>query len=258
MARKPKDAGDSSTWMATYADMVSLLLTFFVVMLSVSTAGVEQVDVVIQGLTQDSDTVVVEPGGAVGLLPGVDEVTDMGTLYQSVSAYILTNQLGSEISITRQGDIVFLRFTSQVLFEPDRATILPGSRELLGFVGEVLKMYEDKIRTINIAGHTATTGRTGSGVNDWSLSGERAASVATFFEEVSGFDKRKMITFGYGDNFPFEDNSTEAGRRQNRRVELVVVGIDSMQNFDIYGVLAGVHDGETGGDILTPRSMVGE
>jgi hypothetical protein len=88
--------------------------------------------------------------------------------------------------------------------------------------------------------------------------------VATYFEENYDFPKDKMITFGYGDNYPIASNATEAGMQQNRRVELVVVGIESGQAFDVYGLLSGTYDSDifpaTGGaaDLLTPGGGGGD
>jgi hypothetical protein len=62
--------------------------------------------------------------------------------------------------------------------------------------------------------------------------------------EDYGIEKAKMITIGYGDNYPIADNATETGRSQNRRVELVIVGTDSPDSFDVYGVLGGSVSGE--------------
>ena len=66
------------------------------------------------------------------------------------------------------------------------------------------------------------------------LSGERAAVVAMYFEQEKGIQPDKLIAMGYGDNYPVGDNSTEAGRRLNRRVELVIIGNDSDFNMDVY------------------------
>jgi chemotaxis protein MotB len=182
----------------------------------------------------------------------------MDTLYEQIKEYIESQGMDADVSISKHEDIIYIRFSSQILFEPDRYQLVENSLPLLSFVGEVLKLYEEKIRVINICGHTAQTGRVSSTVNDWRLSGERAATVAIFFQDGWHIDKKKMITFGYGDNYPIADNATEPGRQQNRRVELVIVGEESLANFDVYGILGGIFDEEqfptSGGanEILAP------
>ena len=259
MARKAREGDSGDTWLNTYADMVTLLLTFFVVMLSMSVIESEKFDILVKSLTPGTERGVALPGDAEVYIerPPI-EGKSMDTLYEMIQTYVLENQMESAMSVSKVEDIVYIRFSSAMLFEPDRYTMLQSSRPLVGFVGEVLKLYEDSIKTINICGHTARTGRINSDVSDWRLSGERAATVAMFFEDESEIDKNKMITFGYGDNYPIADNETEDGRSQNRRVELVVVGVDSLANFDVYGVLSDITEGDgfassgSAQDILTP------
>ena len=257
MARKGKGDGGGESWLNTYADMVTLLLTFFIVMLSMSTIEVEKFEAVIRSFNPGTEKGVAQPGEATILVEEPDEGLSMDTLYQLINEYIDEYDMQDALSVEKKDDIVFIRFSSHMLFQPDSYTMLPQSRPMVQFVGDVLKLYEERIRTINICGHTARTGRINSDVSDWRLSGERSATIAMFLEDV-GINKERMITFGYGDNYPIADNDTEEGRRQNRRVELVVVGVDSLENFDIYGVLSGIYDetDEATGDVLTPPSIV--
>ena len=256
MARKSRGGEGGETWLNTYADMVTLLLTFFVVMLSMSTVEVEKFDALVKSLNPGTDKGVDAPNGQSNFL--VEEPQDgmsTDTLFQTIQQKIQESNMQDEVSISMQNGMIFLRFNSSMLFEPDRYIMLKSSLPFMDFIGNVLKLYEAKIKTINICGHTARTGRINSNVSDWLLSGERAATVAMFFEDI-GIDKGKMITFGYGDNYPIADNATEAGRSKNRRVELVIVSNDSTANFDGYGMLNGIVDGSdsTGGDVLTPRA----
>ena len=250
MGKKKQDV-DSKAWLDSYSDMVTLLMTFFIVMLSMSNTDTEKVDAVLQSLRAAGiDTAIIIPIDQGGdMIPGlVDipsiggipaEVMSMDTLYEVMSAYVLENDMGGAMKVTKNGELVHIQFSSAILFNPDSHSMLTASRPLLSFVGEILKLYDEKIRFINIGGHTARTGRASSGVSDWRLSGERAATVAMFLEDEVGIPRQKMVTIGYGDNYPIADNSTDAGRSQNRRVELVIVGTESPLSFDIYGVMSG-------------------
>ncbi|MCL2166823.1 MAG: flagellar motor protein MotB [Clostridiales bacterium] len=247
MARKQRNSGSGETWLNTYADMVTLLLTFFVVMLSMSVIEAEKFDILVKSLTPGSERGVQQPGDAEVYLEMPPEAgRSMDSLYQAVYSYVQENQMETAVSVSKVEDIVFIRFSSALLFEPDRYTLLASSRPLMKFVGDVLMLYDSRIRNINVCGHTARTGRINSDVSDWRLSGERAATVAMFLEDESGIEKSKMITFGYGDNYPIAENDTEAGRSQNRRVELVVVGMESAANFDVYGVMSGIMENQDG------------
>lgn len=262
MAKKAKKQEDTNGWLGSYSDMVTLLMTFFVVMLSMSSTDTEKVDAVIQSLRAagyDSALLIPieNPGDLTDIvteLPGIvslpEDALTMDTLYEVMSSYVTENGMQSSMTVSRRGELVHIQFNSSVLFEPDRYSMLQGSKPLLTFVGEVLGLYDEKIRAINVGGHTARTGRASSDVSDWRLSGERAATVAIFLEDECGIDRAKMVVIGYGDNYPIADNSTEAGRSQNRRVEIVIVGADTQDNFDIYGVLGGA--AQESGDNVPP------
>ncbi len=262
MARRKRDEDSGGTWLDTYADMVTLLLTFFVVLVGMASFETETIDILIRSFS-GTQALAEGAGGAggaysAGEMSGADTELNMDTLYEKIKDYIESQGMEASVSISKHEDIVYIRFNSQILFEPDRYILVNEAKPLLGFIGEVLKMYEEKIRVINVCGHTAQTGRVKSEVSDWRLSGERAATVAMFFEDDWNIDKQKMITFGYGDNYPIADNATEPGRQQNRRVELVIVGEESLMNFDVYGILGGIFDSNqfptSGGanELLTP------
>ena len=263
MARKNRGGEGGESWLNTYADMVTLLLTFFIVMLSMSTIEVEKFDALVRSLTPGSDKGTSEKGESNFLVEepedglSVDNEMTMDSLFEMIQEYVEKENMQDSITMEKREDIVFIRFSSNMLFEPDRYTMLANSKPLMQFIGDALRLYEERIKTINICGHTARTGRINSDISDWRLSGERSATVAMFFEDNSNIAKEKMIILGYGDNYPIADNSTESGRTLNRRVELVVVGNESMVNFDAYGVLRGVYDETTGdsGNLLTPPSI---
>lgn len=249
MARRKSgdDGGGEGSWLNTYADMVTLLLTFFVMLLSMSSVDEEKFDAVLASLRSigfdaailvkvDPD-LITQDWDLWEELP--DDLADpMDSLFEAVSEFIESNDMSSSVSVSKEGGDIRISFNSAILFEPDQYTMLPASRPLLSFVGEVINLYSEKIKNINIGGHTASTGRTSSTVSDWRLSGERAATVAQFFQDNNYVDKSKMVTVGYGDNVPIADNSTEQGRSQNRRVEIVIVSAaEGEDTFDVYGVI---------------------
>ncbi|MDT8299118.1 MAG: OmpA family protein, partial [Spirochaetaceae bacterium] len=102
-------------------------------------------------------------------------------------------------------------------FLPDLAEILPEDQDLLDELARVIGNIPD--RTILVRGHTADVGRPDE---QYRLSEERAKSVA---EELSsrGIDPRRLIYEGVGADEPTAPNITEKGRRQNRRVELLIL-----------------------------------
>lgn len=262
MARRKRGGGaGGGTWLNTYADMVTLLLTFFAVLISMSNTDEKKFEEFIKSFQHVSSTSVVEE--AMGNAAGNTDVeisTDltMDSLYEYLKTYVEENDKTGTVSVEKGAGVVYIRFSSDMFFEPNLYSLRAESYPILSFVCDGLKLYESKIRMVDICGHTASVAPGSTNVSDWRLSGERAATVAIYLEEQMGFDPAKMMLQGYGKNYPVATNATEEGRRRNRRVELIVIGNEVDMDFDIYNVLDSAYDHNTypaaGGveDILIP------
>lgn len=242
------DGGGASEWLNTYADMVTLLLTFFAVLISMSTVSKEKFNAFIKSfsnLTDEQIEEIIENSG----YPTDEELTSqevsdaINELYQKLLSYVKENGMGEAVSIHKVGDTVFIRFDSSVFFEPDKYVIRQGGYETLSFIGDGLKEYEKMIKVIAICGHTANIGDIPNDpISDWMLSGERSAVVAMYLEDQKKIDPKKMLLLGYGKNLPIADNSTEDGRMKNRRVELAIVSVNSNLSFDPYEGLSDLYN----------------
>ena len=262
MARKRQTGGGGGdSWLNTYADMVTLLLTFFAVLLSMSKTDEEKFNAFIRSFSNLPQSVIEEIIGTSdepsedGELTTVND-TEMDELFKMLAEYVAEHNQQDAVDISKVDDVICIRFSSALFFEPDRYELLRDSVPTLSFVGDGLKKYETKIRMVNILGHTAST--TGvSEVDEWLLSGERAAVVARYLEGDKQFDPRKLLIMGYGKQYPIADNDTEEGRRLNRRVELVIVGTESGDDFNINNALEQLYGGKaeegSAGDVLFPQ-----
>lgn len=103
-----------------------------------------------------------------------------------------------------------------ILFDTGKASLQPSSSAALAPVGELLK--SDSTLKLEIQGHTDNVGAAAANLK---LSQERAAAVKTYLVQTFGIDAGRLTTTGLGDTKPVGDNRTDAGRTQNRRVELV-------------------------------------
>ena len=241
MRNRKRSSGDddSGTWLNTYADMVTLLLTFFAVMLSFSSVNEEKFNAFIESLqARYPDVTVSDSGPGNQGLGGVGEpgmggdgtnlgsIQDLNELYYSLDSFINESAMQDDVQIVKSDDVLYIRFNNSMLFQPDSAKLLPASVPVLERVSAALKQCESQIRHINICGYTASTGDPNYGVSSWMLSGERAAAVADYLDGKQGFPEDKLIVMGYGNTNPVKDNATAEGRQQNRRVELVIIGND--------------------------------
>jgi chemotaxis protein MotB len=120
--------------------------------------------------------------------------------------------------------------TDEVLFAPGSADLAAGGRTVLDALVPALRSFDNPLA---IEGHTddrpISTSRFPS---NWELSTARATSVLRYLAETHGFAGVRLTAAGYGAERPIGDNSTDAGRAANRRVELVVLADVPLEETD--------------------------
>ena len=130
----------------------------------------------------------------------------------------VTAGTGVEVSETPNGDGILVNFPD-VTFAVNSTTISPMMRDTLDGVAQSMIDYPNSL--IDVMGHTDSTG---SEQYNLDLSRRRAESVANYLVS-RGVSRARIETIGYGEQYPIADNSTEAGRSQNRRVEIRITPI---------------------------------
>jgi len=280
--KRSDDEIGSGTWLNTYADMVTLLLAFFVLMYTMSSVDAEKWQVLIEAFrTKNLETaqVVLVPegdGSEMGTNQGEGEILEgdsvntsnklpenFDELYRYIKAYVEENNLQGSVEIQKGENSVFIRFRDNIFFDPDKAFLKNDSKKILNHLGTAFKNLEDQILAIRINGHTATVPNTAKTPGfDRTLSTDRANSVLIYLEEMAKIEPKKLIAIGYGRNYPVASNDTEEGRRKNRRVELLILSNDySHSEAELYGLLLGeegiggmdiIEDYENAADVLIP------
>jgi len=126
-------------------------------------------------------------------------------------------------TVTREGEGILVKFDSGILFDTDKADLKPAAQANLQNLAKSLQNNQNT--NILIVGHTDDTG---SDSHNQELSVRRAESVKSYIvaDNVSG---SRLTTSGKGESEPIADNTTTAGRAQNRRVEIVIVANDQMK-----------------------------
>lgn len=125
--------------------------------------------------------------------------------------------------VERVGEGIKITFDSSLLFDVDSHTLRDPTKEELEELAGVLQKYEDT--KILFAGHTDSSGPEDYNQN---LSEERAKSVAEYTSFI-GVDSNRMKIIGYGETEPVATNETEAGRQENRRVEIAIYANDELK-----------------------------
>ena len=124
---------------------------------------------------------------------------------------------GVDVSETDGGEAILVNLPDGVTFSTGSYTISPGFRDLLDRVAGSLRQYPNSL--IDVYGHTDSTG---SDQYNQALSQRRANAVSSYLA-TQGVSQQRMIAQGFGESRPIADNSSEAGRAQNRRVEIQIV-----------------------------------
>lgn len=151
-------------------------------------------------------------GAGVGALAGAA----VGTYMDRQQEELRRELAGSGVDVERQGDDIILRMPSDVTFGVDQADIQSRFFPVLGDVAETLKRYPQTL--IDVAGHADATG---PDAYNQTLSERRAVSVADYLIS-RGVLRDRLYVVGYGETRPIASNATEAGRAQNRRVEITL------------------------------------
>lgn len=126
-------------------------------------------------------------------------------------------------NVERVGEGIKVTFDAGILFPVNSAELQPAAKTEITQLAETLKKYPDT--NIVIEGHTDNTG---SREINQPLSERRARAVADYAASL-GVDRSRMTTQGYAFDQPIADNTTETGRRQNRRVEIAIFANEKMK-----------------------------
>ena len=207
----------SPAWMATFADMMSLLLTFFILMYAIASQNTARVLHEVLGIEEKS----------LGVIDLIDEITIKKSL-QELTGLNNPNILDdmddiaedSAMAVDTNEAKVVVRVPGANLFKPGQADLQLSGRPVLDEVIAVIRRYPDY--KIHIQGHTDDDPiSTERFPTNWELSAARATAVLRYFFD-KGVEPEKMTATGYADTFPLASNDTDQGRSLNRRVEFVL------------------------------------
>ena len=204
-------------WMATFSDMVTLVMVFFILMYAIASKNVSTFKSAIIGADAKSIG-VLEALNAVEIQETLQnlEMTKTDDIMSEVSGVAEQENLDIE---TSQGKII-VRVPGASLFKPGQADLQLSARSVLDAVVGVINKYPDY--KIHIQGHTDDESiSTEKFPTNWELSAGRATAVLRYFYD-KGVEPENMTATGYADTFPLATNDTVPGRAKNRRVEFVL------------------------------------
>jgi chemotaxis protein MotB len=232
----PKVSRGAPMWVVTYGDTMSLLLCFFVLLLSISEMDRQKYKQAVTSLSK-AFAVKVEappinpPKGMEIIAKDFDQEIIESRLSQDLGKEIdqmVSSQLEEykdQISMETTEAEVTIRLMGESTFDSGKDEVRGRLKPLLANVARVL---EKEASDIIIAGHTDNVPiRGGPYQSNLRLSISRAAAVAEYLLANSGIDPRRISTIGFGEYRPIESNQTERGREKNRRVEIILSNLPS-------------------------------
>lgn len=160
-------------------------------------------------------------GAAIGAASGAAIGVGIGVYQDRQQAKLRERLANSGVSVTRDGDNIYLNMPSDITFGVNQSDITPGFYETLNSVALVLNEFNKT--TVSVYGHADSTG---SDDYNMQLSQRRALSVSNYLASQSVAPGR-LQAVGFGETRPVADNSTDVGRAANRRVEIVIDPVES-------------------------------
>ena len=264
MGKKGKNDGGSTTdptmWMVTFSDLLMLLLTFFVMLLTMKSMDDKTLKSIFSifeggvGVTEFSNISTVKPvtetQSTINIEKGVVDV--MQALHASLDALLALNEqreieskdeleemLGGKGSVDEGIDLetlegfmdvsqdargVVITLESRALFEQGKADIKEEMYPLLDSISKLIKVTTNDIL---VMGHTDDQPYRGRVFrSNWELSLYRALNVHRYFVQREVVPQERIFAGGYGDTQPRFSNATSEGRAKNRRVEIILKKTD--------------------------------
>ena len=217
-------------WIVTFGDLMSLLLCFFVLMLSFSEMDRNKYRIVSGSLKnafgmQRKKPVFDSPKGQKMIAKEFDQAIVLIKVQDVVDPIL--DELEDEfeefkgfVDVSVEEDQVTIRMLGEATFDTGQAQLKKEFIPLLLKIGEVLSKTEGEII---IAGHTDNVPVSGGPYkSNLGLSMARAGSVAEYLLKSTAINPQRLSTMGFGEYRPLASNDTEEGRQKNRRVEIIV------------------------------------
>lgn len=233
------EAGWPPEWMTSYADVATLLMTFFIIL---STLLVLKIDIrflrgvnvftQVEGDVIEKSSLVkytVEQKQLIEKFKNLEEqqtreevsVSQVKQMGKDIQQYILDAELDAFVRVDTTKWKVKVTPIAPFLFPPARATLRPEAEDFLERLAKFFRINPGQLR---IAGHTDNFPiYTPVYRSNWELSCARAAAVMRYLVDERGIEPARITAVGYGPYHPIGANNTPEGRRKNRRVEIEII-----------------------------------
>lgn len=248
--RKNNNEGNSGPgeWLLTYSDLVTLLLTFFVMLFALSSIDEQKFEKIAQSMRSSflnisgGDKLLTNSGESIVQLYETPNIYDesgsksneadlkeeseqyedvkLKNVKEQVEKAIEKHKLSEYVNIIEEEQSLILRLNSVILFDLGKADIKESGKELLRELGVMLKELDNEI---TVEGHTDDLPiNTLLFPSNWELSTKRATNVVVFLIENCGLKPEKLTASGRGEYKPIVPNDSPENRQKNRRIDIII------------------------------------
>lgn len=239
MPKKPKVEKDTAErWLLTYADLMNLLLIFFIVLYAMSQVDVAKFNQLAQSLNvalgnsslseyidntaAGGKSLIALPADSSSVVPSQLEDQQIDELKKQVDQVIEKKGLKGEIDVAVQERGVVISINAQLLFKSGSAEIEATSKPTIGEIGDILLQVPGK--QIKIEGHTDNDPiNSPQFPSNWDLSSARSTNILRLLVDKTHVDPKAISSVGYGEFRPLVPNTTEENKAKNRRVDIVIL-----------------------------------
>ncbi|HOP80496.1 MAG TPA: flagellar motor protein MotB [Armatimonadota bacterium] len=226
------DGGGTLRWLLTYADMITLLMAFFIMLYSMSILNLnsfKQVAVSIRsgfnGPVDSQKQTGADLDNDVKVEQASSHAENLGVpwpVVKSLRKFVKEENLEQAVRLrVDERGLVISLVTDKVLFNKGQAELSPSARKILDGIGDALKKVPN---SVCVEGHTCNLPVSSTKYpSNWELSTARATVVVRYLIEKSGIPADRLSAAGYSDRKPLVQNTDENNRALNRRVDLVVL-----------------------------------
>lgn len=228
MSRKKKKGDDinPNAWLDTYADTITLILTFFILLYSMSSVDSKKLNELSNALQKSlKGNVKVEDIVDVDQLKDInpEEISEQtqDELIKKLNETIEANSFTDTVKIREEDNGVVLQLDETILFDSGKADLKNNSQKVLNMVTKIIK---DLPNDVLIEGNTDDVPMHNEKFqSNWELSTARAVNVVKYFVSEENLNPIRFAVKGYGEYNPLVENNSAENRSINRRVDILIV-----------------------------------
>ena len=213
-------------WMVTFGDMMALLLTFFVLLLSFAQLDIVKFE---EASGSMKDAFGIQRIQQINPLPTGETMVSVEFQQEIILIrikerleMILENTIDNgEAEILEVDEGFVVRLNNDILFDRDTMAMKADSKPMLQ---QIANLLADKPNLVHVVGHTDNQPAHVKGpfTSNWAVSAARAATMVEFFASEGNVDTSRLQVRGMGSVQPRDNNDTESGRARNRRIEVLI------------------------------------